>query len=480
MKMKKYKIVFLRGDLGNGGLGIVSAMQANYLYEKGFDITVLLDKPYSRELFESNGAKLYNKDIDIIPALTSSRYLNTGFQVDRRVKKKNWFGGFTSTYYDEYGKFVKKEWYDSDKRRVKIEIPIIEQFLSSLKEGDIVMAFQTSLMWYMGNLRLPHGVSTIAQIHIQVFFTNKWIDNVDKQTALVCLTPKTKEAYEDLYGKKENIKVIPNPLRFPIPGQIKSHKDRKLKIIFVGLLIERKQPFDAIKTFIKIKNVFNNATLCLYGEGPMESDIKDYIMKINLQDSITLHGYIPDVSTIYSDASLMLLPTKSEAFGMVVLEALSYGVPVLIYSSVFGVHELIDNGKDGYIFDQGDIKGMSEKAINLLKCADTRNKFAKHGRKKLDQYELDKVKKQWLALVKECSSIPISNLNLQYNLLQRMDLPQEMFNYIKSSFHDTDHLAEIIQLLNVANAKIIDGKPYIYSKDLIENYKIPLDKCQIN
>lgn len=477
--MKKYKIVFLRGDLEDGGLGIISALQANYLYDKGFDITVLVDKPYSQELIESSGAKLYNPNITIIPCLTSSKYLTTSPQVKRKKIVEDWFRGFINTYYDEYGVFVKKEWYDSDKRRIKIEIPIMEKYLNTLKEGDTVMVFQTSLMWYLANINLQKKISTIAQIHVQVFYTNKWLDNSDKHSAIVCLTQGTKNTYEKLYGKKKNIKVIPNPLRIPIPKNIIPHEQRNLKIIFVGLFIERKQPIDAIKAFIKIRKIYNDATLDLYGKGELEDDIKRFIEKNNLQKAVKIKGFISDISKIYSNASLMLFPTKSEAFGLVILEAMAFGVTTVMYSTVFGASELISNEQNGYVVEQGNINELAEKSIYLLENCKIRNQFANIGRKKVKKYQQSIIMPKWFELLKECHNIVIEEKQLLYNILYRFNLPSNLYQYIVLNFNKKEELIQVIEILKDSKAQIINGKPYIFSKKLIDELNIPLDILKV-
>ena len=453
----------------------MSELQANYFYEKGFDVTMILDKAYSKELFNSGNIKSYNKEIKIIPALTSKNYLSKAPQVKRRAEKELWFGGTVSKYYDEYGVLIKTAWHDSNKQRVKISIPVMEEYLSNLKAGDVVVTMEPSLSWYIGNLELPKGVAKISQMHNQHFFLSDWIDNIDKYTKLVCLTPKTKELYEKIYGEKDNISVIPNPLRSEIPKNIIDHSKRELKIVNVGRLEDVKQPYDTIKAFEKINQQYPESTLEFYGEGKLRDELKLYIKNSNISDKVFFKGYESNLEKIFSDASLMLLTSKRESFGLVIIESLSYGVPVVAYTTTFGVDDLIENNKDGYIVEQGDVSTLVDKSIELLDNPKQRNNFGNYGHSKIIKYEYETVMNQWFELIKEVNFLKVDEKELKHNLLKRLDLPMAMYEYLLS-LNDCDN---ILNLLKDAEAKIIEGKIYIYSKKLLKQYNIPLKICEV-
>ena len=472
------KIVFIRNGLTSGGLGIMSAVQANYFYNKGFDVTVIVDQAYTPNLLNSANAKMYDKGIKIIPALTSVN--NQQCQgVERKNKSKEWFKGKITEYYDQYGVLVKKSYNDIKKQRVKIVIPVLEEYISTLKEGDMITTLEASFLWYIGNLNVPKGVSKIAQIHNQHFFRSPWIDNISKYDALVCMTEKTKFFYEKLYGKKENIVIIPNPLRVTIPNKNMPHSERKFKIVTVGRIVDGKQPYDTIKAFQKINKMFPNSFLEFYGTGTMVKELKEYTKTLSISDKIYFRGYESDLSKVFSDASLMLFPSKRESFGLVILEAFAYGVPIVAYSTKFGVDDLIDNNKNGYILKQNDINNLAEKAIYLLKNPLIRDSFGNNGHNKVYDFMYDKVMLQWFNLVKGLSPLEISEKQLKLKLLKRVNLPNSMYNYIVSANYSLNDLDSIIELSLTAKAKIINGKAYIYSKKLIEEYSIPLISCDV-
>jgi glycosyltransferase involved in cell wall biosynthesis len=90
-------------------------------------------------------------------------------------------------------------------------------------------------------------------------------------------------------------------------------------------------------------------------------------------------------------AHLLLLPSETESFGLVALEALSCQVPV-IATRVGGLPELIKDGETGYLFPVGDVEGMSKAAVELLQDDDKRKMLGKKGREiAQSHYAKDKI-----------------------------------------------------------------------------------------
>ena len=83
-------------------------------------------------------------------------------------------------------------------------------------------------------------------------------------------------------------------------------------------------------------------------------------------DRIRLIGVVDDVAPYLRAADLLLLPSQTEAFGLVALEALAAGVPV-IASRVGGLPEVVEHGVSGYLLPVGDVEGMARQAVTLLR-----------------------------------------------------------------------------------------------------------------
>ena len=133
------------------------------------------------------------------------------------------------------------------------------------------------------------------------------------------------------------------------------------KFLYVGRLSSEKNVEQIIDIFNKIPELELN----IVGYGPLEVKLKNKANKnINFLGKIENDG----LSQIYQENDVFILPSKSEAWGLVVEEALYNGLPVILSNKV-GCHtELIKNGEEGYIYDlesEKDFKGKIYKMINL-------------------------------------------------------------------------------------------------------------------
>lgn len=122
---------------------------------------------------------------------------------------------------------------------------------------------------------------------------------------------------------------------------------------------------DVIDIFAKVSEKMP-AKLLLVGEGPELSKIQCKIRQLGLEERVHFLGKQEDVAQVISLADLLLLPSEKESFGLVALEAMACGVPT-IGSDAGGIPELIKHGETGYLAPIGDVDGMSDYAIKLLK-----------------------------------------------------------------------------------------------------------------
>ena len=108
-------------------------------------------------------------------------------------------------------------------------------------------------------------------------------------------------------------------------------------------------------------------------------------------DRIRLIGVVDDVAPYLSGANLLLLPSQSESFGLVALEALAAGVPV-IASRVGGLPEVVHDGVSGYLFPPGDVEGMARQAVALLRDRSLAERLGRAGAKRAaDRYPPERI-----------------------------------------------------------------------------------------
>lgn len=162
-----------------------------------------------------------------------------------------------------------------------------------------------------------------------------------------------------------------------------------------------KRTLDVAKVFAEISKKIP-AKLVLIGEGPDFAKVCGWLKSKGLNEMTIYLGRQDDVAEILSQMDLMLLPSEQESFGLVALEAMACGVPV-IATNVGGLPEVIDHGVSGYTFPVGQIKEMAEAAINLLLDQEKCQRFSEAGiAKARTKFSAQAILEEYLKLYYSC------------------------------------------------------------------------------
>src|ERR1700733_9436265 len=196
------------------------------------------------------------------------------------------------------------------------------------------------------------------------------IDESDGVTAISAyLRDRTREAF----GITREIEVVRNFVNCDVYTRNPSHVERMRpryakpdEKLLVPLSNFRpvKRVTDVVEFFARVAAEMP-ARLMLIGDGPERSAAEHLAKKYNIADRIHFLGKQDNVHDILPLADLMVMPSEMESFGLAALEAMACRVPS-ISTNVGGVPELIDDGVNGFLFEVGDIDGMSLAAIDVL------------------------------------------------------------------------------------------------------------------
>ena len=138
------------------------------------------------------------------------------------------------------------------------------------------------------------------------------------------------------------ITLIPNPV---IKSEIKN-TPKTFKFIIVGSLIESK---GHLRVFQSLKKLNFDFTLEIIGEGPLKKALKDQVTLLGMNDQIHFRGLEKDMNKVYASADFLIQTSYFEGFPNAVLEALSFGVPCIIFEAPGGHKEMISEGMNGFI-----------------------------------------------------------------------------------------------------------------------------------
>ncbi|SEG50298.1 Glycosyltransferase involved in cell wall bisynthesis [Halpernia humi] len=201
-------------------------------------------------------------------------------------------------------------------------------------------------------------------------------------------------------NKKEwslkNLLVIPNPLSFE-SQEISSLKNKK--IIAVGSYSFNKGYDLLLKIWAKIETNFPNWELNVYGRNTKEY-LQTEAENLNLKN-IHFFSSVPDIEKKYVESSFLVLPSRSEGFGMVLIEAMSCGLPVISFDCPHGPKEIISNGKDGFLIENGNIDEFSTKIKTLINDENLRQEMGKAAKLNSKKFNAETIVKQWDELFKK-------------------------------------------------------------------------------
>lgn len=190
---------------------------------------------------------------------------------------------------------------------------------------------------------------------------------------------------------------IPNVIEI-IPNKNSKLKDNVL--INVGRLEPEKGHLELLEIIKEVKVKIPNIKLYLVGDGSLYEKLKKKVEEYHLESNVILTGFVNKdmLCNYYLESSLFVMTSLTESFGLVLLEAQSYGVPCIAYDSADGAKELLKNNK-GILVKNRNQKQMVEEIINLLKNKEQLKKMSKIGKDNCTKYYIKNIEKEWLELL---------------------------------------------------------------------------------
>jgi N-acetyl-alpha-D-glucosaminyl L-malate synthase BshA len=204
--------------------------------------------------------------------------------------------------------------------------------------------------------------------------TRMAIENSDAVTAVSQFLRE--ESYRQ-FGHSKEIDVVYNfidPVRHerPIPPCIPPRNcPEQFTLMHISNFRPVKRVRDVVRVFARVSEKLN-ARLVMIGDGPEAGASRQLAQDLGVGDKIHFTGVLDGVADLLRAANLLLLPSETESFGLVALEAMASGVPV-VASDVGGLPEVVEHGATGYLAPVGDVDKMAEHAVHILSdCANCR------------------------------------------------------------------------------------------------------------
>ena len=203
---------------------------------------------------------------------------------------------------------------------------------------------------------------------------------IDQCDALITLSPKWKMFFEEVVHHK-NVHIVPNVIAFPIVKTVA--KTDVFHLLYMGHITKAKGIFDLVEMLTEHKEEYLGKLILDIGGGMYEEEeLKRYISDNKMEDIIRFHGWLlgEGKTDIFNIADAYILPSYTEGVPISILEAESYGLPVLS-TTVGGIPEIVADGENGLLFEPGNKQQMKMAIDALMQDKELRISMAECSKK---------------------------------------------------------------------------------------------------
>ena len=363
-----------------GGADRVITNKANWLADNGFDVMIVTDTQLGRPpVFPlSNKVVLYDLAIDFS--------LEYGHSLPIRA-----FWYFWLMY-----KYKKSLTDVLIKRKSDIVITTLGRdldFLTKINDGSVKIGESHIARRFSRNFHLMEQKGGLYRI-IAKIWRKKQERNVSQLDALVLLTNEDAKNWEGV----TTTFVIPNPTPF-YPMESSSCESKK--VICVGRLNEQKGYEYLIEAWTLIHKRHPEWVLNAYGSGEIRQKLQSMIDHKGITDSLILNEPTANILDKYLESSIYVMSSRFEGFPMVLLEAMSCGLPCVSFDCPNGARDIIEDGKNGFLVAYLNVSMLAEKICSLIEDENLRKEMGKQAKSFVAKYSEDRIMAMWVCLFNE-------------------------------------------------------------------------------
>ena len=281
--------------------------------------------------------------------------------------------------------------------------------INYIKNMDTDIAISTRLEY--NNYLSRYAKSKVYKIawehnhhHNNMEYAKKVVNSCSNMDTLVLVSDSLRNFYKKMmkdYGYKCKCVYIPNMIN-DTDSDISLLKGNNL--VSIGRFSKEKGFTDLIDIIDELRNSNPDLKfhLDLIGSGSEKNKIVDKIYQYNLNDYITLHGFLKkeEINKILKKSSIYVMTSYTESFGIVLLEAMNYGIPCVAFTSAEGANDLIENDYNGYLIENRNKKEMVNTIKLLCNDINKRKTLGKNAKKFCLKYDSNNIKNEWNELLK--------------------------------------------------------------------------------
>lgn len=357
-------ICFLVGNLNNpGGTERVTTSIANQLFKENFNITIL----------------------SFYEGLNPFFKLEKGILIDNLYHNQKSFLRFFLNIVVKIRKYIIKN---------KIDTLVVVDSISCIFTVPALIGLKINhICWEQFNYNVDLGVVYRRWGRI---LAAKYCDYV------VTLTERDKILWHKNIGKgkiKAKIVTIPNSNPYMNLSNLSNNKRKKI-VLAVGRLTHQKGFDMLLEAWAEFCKINQDWSLNIVGNGEDENNLKILANSLNISSRVIFIPATKDIEFYYKQSSVFCLSSRYEGFGMVILEAQAFGLPVVSFDCDCGPSDLIDHEKNGYLVVENNVLALSDYLLKLVYSSEIEfKKFSENAILNANKFHIDKLVHLWLNIV---------------------------------------------------------------------------------
>ena len=366
-----------------GGVERVLTLKANYMADVlGYNITIILTEGKDKPLFYplSRKIKVINLDIDFEALWTCSFF-------------KKIF-----VYLQKQRIFKKRLTEELIRLKADITVSLLRReinFINNIQDGSRKIG---ELHVNRANYRnFEAGDTNIVKRLFAKYWMHNLVSHLKRLDRFVVLTEEDKVSWTEL----SNVEVIPDPLAFDI-DQVSPLTNKR--VIAVGRYVYQKGFDLLLQAWKKIEQQHPDWELAIYGMGE-RTPYEQLIDKLQIdRNRCHLNGSTPDIKAEYLNSSLFVFSSRFEGFGMVLIEAMACGLPVVSFDCPCGPKDIVRHNEVGLLVPSGNIDSLAEAMHQMMSDNIFRQQMAVAAIINAKRFQLDGIALRWKSLFEEILS----------------------------------------------------------------------------
>lgn len=240
-----------------------------------------------------------------------------------------------------------------------------------------------------------HGTD-ITLVGNHPFYKTAVSFSINKSDYVTSVSEDLKKSTYELFDTQKDIYVIPNFIENKVVENNRVSCKRNLFANENERIVTHISNFRKVKRILDVVRVFDGiqkqipAKLMMVGDGPERLGAEELAKELGIENKVIFFGNSSEIDSILNYSDLFLLPSEAESFGLAALEAMANKVPV-VSSNSGGLPEVNIQGVSGFLDNIGDINGMVQHSMEILKNISTLEKFKEQAYQHSKNFSVDKI-----------------------------------------------------------------------------------------